>query len=107
MGKLPLIGLTSALVAVFVAYVRAIGASAGVGQVFLGPFAKQQRMAVMTLVCGASALVADVMAAYQCNHRNWDLWRSTDGTYTRWYCNGGTELNHIARLMRERQESSV
>ena len=56
-GSWPTIGLSAALVAVFVAYVRAIGASVGVGQVFLGPFAKQQRMALMTLVCIMSALL--------------------------------------------------
>ena len=36
--------------AVFTAYVRALGASTGVGQVFLGPMAKQQRMALVTAV---------------------------------------------------------
>lgn len=56
-GSSPTIGLSAALVAVFVAYVRAIGASVGVGQVFIGPFAKQQRMALMTLVCIMSALL--------------------------------------------------
>lgn len=45
------IGLAAALVAVFVAYVRAIGASVSAGQVFLGPMAKPQRMALMTLTC--------------------------------------------------------
>ncbi|QDT39502.1 CDP-alcohol phosphatidyltransferase family protein [Stratiformator vulcanicus] len=54
-GSVPEFGLLAALVAIFVAYVRAIGASVGVGQVFLGPMAKQQRMAVLTLalvLCG-------------------------------------------------------
>jgi phosphatidylglycerophosphate synthase len=54
-GGSPMLGFAAALVAVFVAYVRAIGASVGVGQVFLGPFAKQQRMALMTLTCLACA----------------------------------------------------
>jgi phosphatidylglycerophosphate synthase len=45
------IGMAAALVAMFVAYIRAIGASVGVGQVFLGPMAKPQRMAVLTAVC--------------------------------------------------------
>ena len=56
-GGCPILGLTAALVAVFVAYVRAIGASVGAGQVFLGPFAKPQRMAVMTIVCVANSLL--------------------------------------------------
>ncbi|NNE00282.1 MAG: CDP-alcohol phosphatidyltransferase family protein [Pirellulaceae bacterium] len=49
-GRIDL-GLLAALVAVFVAYVRAMGASVGVGQVFAGPMAKPQRMALMTGVC--------------------------------------------------------
>ncbi len=56
-GGNPMAGMAAALVAVFVAYVRAIGASVGVGQVFLGPFAKQQRMALMTLTCVLCALL--------------------------------------------------
>lgn len=56
-GSCPILGFTAALVAVFVAYVRAIGASVGVGQVFLGPFAKPQRMAVMTVVCVANSFL--------------------------------------------------
>lgn len=56
-GGCPILGLTASLVAVFVAYIRAIGASLGVGQVFLGPFAKPQRMALMTATCVACALL--------------------------------------------------
>ena len=44
-------GLLAAIVALFVAYVRAIGTSVGVGQVFVGSMAKPQRMAVMTVTC--------------------------------------------------------
>jgi phosphatidylglycerophosphate synthase len=54
-GSDPLHGFGAALVAVFVAYVRALGASVGVGQIFLGPQAKQQRMAVTTGACVLSA----------------------------------------------------
>ncbi len=56
-GGCPLLGLGAGLVSVFVAYVRAIGASVGVGQVFLGPFAKQQRMALMTIICAVSIVL--------------------------------------------------
>ena len=56
-GGCPLLGLGAATVSVFVAYVRAIGASVGAGQVFLGPFAKQQRMALMTIVCAAGMVL--------------------------------------------------
>ncbi len=45
------LGFVAAIIALFVAYVRAIGASVGVGQIFTGPCAKQQRMALMTLAC--------------------------------------------------------
>lgn len=48
------LGMAAALVAVFVAYLRALGASFGAGQMFIGPQAKQQRMAVVTLACLAS-----------------------------------------------------
>lgn len=50
-GGHPLLGMSASLFAVLVAYVRAIGASVGVGQIFLGPFAKPQRMALMTATC--------------------------------------------------------
>ncbi len=69
-GGSPILGLTASLVAVFVAYVRAIGASVGVGQVFLGPFAKPQRMALMTATCVACAVLP---SAYQPIHQSTGL----------------------------------
>jgi phosphatidylglycerophosphate synthase len=103
-GGCPMLGLAAALIAVFVAYVRAIGASVGVGQVFLGPFAKQQRMALMTLVCVASAVLP----------MPWQPIHAFTGIGI---CGGALvviimggivtavrRLNHIARLMRERQD---
>lgn len=45
------LGWTAAVLAVVTAYVRALGASMGAGQQFIGPMAKQQRMALMTLAC--------------------------------------------------------
>lgn len=53
------IGMLAAIMALFVAYVRAIGASVGVGQIFMGPFAKQQRMAILIAVCVICAIVPD------------------------------------------------
>jgi len=44
-GGEPILGLLAALAAVFTAYVRSLGKAAGAGQDFVGPFAKQQRMA--------------------------------------------------------------
>ena len=45
------------LLAVVTAYVRLLGSSAGAKQYFLGPMAKQHRMAVMTVAALASAIV--------------------------------------------------
>lgn len=56
------LGLLAGLLAVFVAYVRAIGASVGAGQVFAGPFAKPQRMALMTLMCVLMTLLPSRLA---------------------------------------------
>jgi len=50
-GSQPVMGFAAALVAVFVAYIRALGASVGAGQIFVGPQAKPHRMAVMTATC--------------------------------------------------------
>ena len=65
----PELGLLAAVVAVFVAYVRAIGSSAGAGEVFAGPMAKPQRMALMTggcVLCGLiSAISAEIDGRWQ------------------------------------------
>ncbi len=45
------LGWTAAVLAVITSYVRTLGASMGAGQHFLGPMAKQQRMALMTAAC--------------------------------------------------------
>jgi phosphatidylglycerophosphate synthase len=45
------LGWAAAVLAVITAYVRALGASMGAGQHFIGPMAKQQRMALMTAAC--------------------------------------------------------
>lgn len=54
-GSTPLLGFGAALLAVFVAYVRALGASVGAGQIFIGPMAKQHRMFVLTVLSLAAA----------------------------------------------------
>ena len=61
-GSAPVLGFATALVAVFVAYVRALGASVGAGQCFLGPMAKPQRMALMTALAVAGAIFPHVIA---------------------------------------------
>ncbi|MFO1477926.1 MAG: CDP-alcohol phosphatidyltransferase family protein [Verrucomicrobiota bacterium] len=54
-GWVPVLGWAAATLSVITAYVRALGASMGAGQHFIGPMAKQQRMAVMTTGCLAAA----------------------------------------------------
>ena len=55
---LPWLGWLGALAAALTAYVRVFGGSLGLPQLFLGPMAKQHRMALLTLGCVASALEA-------------------------------------------------
>ena len=50
------LGWAAALLAVITAYVRTLGASAGAAQYFVGPMAKQERMAVMTVACIGTSL---------------------------------------------------
>jgi phosphatidylglycerophosphate synthase len=63
------LGWLAAALALLTAYVRALGKSVGAGTHFLGPMAKQHRMAVMTLAClvaaglSAGTRHADVLAA--------------------------------------------
>ncbi len=53
----PVAGWAAAVMALLVAYVRAVAASVGAGQLFLGPMAKQQRMALLTFVAGYGMIV--------------------------------------------------
>lgn len=45
----PELGWAAALFAALTAYIRVLGGSTGQAQLFLGPFAKQQRMAILTV----------------------------------------------------------
>jgi phosphatidylglycerophosphate synthase len=47
----PWLGWLGALLAALTAYIRVFGGSLGLAQDFRGPFAKQQRMAVLTIAC--------------------------------------------------------
>lgn len=47
----------AALFSVMTAYIRLLGGSCGLAQKFLGPMAKQQRMAVLTAGCAVSILL--------------------------------------------------
>lgn len=52
----PWLGWLSALLAALTAYIRVFGGSLGLPQLFIGPMAKQQRMAVMILGCLGAAI---------------------------------------------------
>jgi phosphatidylglycerophosphate synthase len=52
------LGWMAAALAVITAYVRALGAAAGTAQYFIGPMAKPQRMAVMTVTCLVLAVLS-------------------------------------------------
>ncbi len=56
-GGAPWLGWLAAIMALLVAYMRALGVAAGAGQAFEGPMAKPHRMFALTLVClyGAAA----------------------------------------------------
>ena len=56
-GGAPVLGYAAALLAVFVAYMRALGSSLGAKALFIGPMAKPQRMATITAACIYSACV--------------------------------------------------
>ncbi|MCZ6834949.1 MAG: CDP-alcohol phosphatidyltransferase family protein [Planctomycetota bacterium] len=47
----PWLGWLGAIMALLVAYLRALGVASGAGQAFEGPMAKPQRMFALTLVC--------------------------------------------------------
>lgn len=51
------LGYVATILAIFTAYIRAAGKSAGAPNEFCGPMAKQHRMLVITLVCVYSAIV--------------------------------------------------
>ncbi len=52
------LGWLATVLAILTAYIRVLGASAGAGQHFEGPMAKQQRMAVLTAIALLAALAA-------------------------------------------------
>ena len=82
---LPELGWAAALFAAFTAYIRVLGGSVGEPQLFLGPLAKQQRMAVLTgaalisiaeaawlhsfYVMGTALLIITLGSAYTCVRR--------------------------------------
>ncbi|MGH8047019.1 MAG: CDP-alcohol phosphatidyltransferase family protein, partial [Chthoniobacterales bacterium] len=61
-GGVPQLGWLAALLAMFTAYIRAIGASNGAGGAFLGWCSKPRRMFLVTLACIAGAAGFAVLA---------------------------------------------
>lgn len=51
------LGWLAAVLSLITAYVRALGAAAGTAQFFIGPMAKPQRMALLTMVCAAMGVL--------------------------------------------------
>ena len=51
------LGWLAATLSIMTAYVRALGASVGCSQYFIGPMAKPQRMALLTVVCVAMCVL--------------------------------------------------
>jgi len=58
-GGHPVLGFAAALLAVFIAYLRAQGKVAGAHQEFCGPMAKQHRVFVLTILCLYCGLAPD------------------------------------------------
>lgn len=65
-------GWAAAVAAVMTAYVRTLGAAAGASQQFIGPMAKQHRMAIMTMACLLAAVGA--WQKWQVSFLLWALW---------------------------------
>ena len=65
------LGWAAAAVAVFVAYVRALGGQLRTAQQFGGPMAKQQRMFVLTVACGTTA--AETLLRWPLRTMGWAL----------------------------------
>ena len=67
----PVAGWAAAMIALLVAYSRAIAASVGAGQLFSGPMAKPQRMAILTFVAGLGLFLPGnwLMIYKQTDHR--------------------------------------
>jgi phosphatidylglycerophosphate synthase len=57
------LGYMAAALAIFTAYVRMLGGASGLKQSFIGPMAKQQRMAVLTAACALSIFEARFLSA--------------------------------------------
>jgi phosphatidylglycerophosphate synthase len=57
------LGYIAAALAIFTAYVRMLGGASGLKQSFIGPMAKQHRMAALTVACVLSIFETKFVAA--------------------------------------------
>ena len=78
-GSSPWLGLIAALLAVFTAYVRAMGKVAGAHQEFCGPMAKPQRMFLVTIAAlfigfGGNKLLGEDELLGPCSIVVWTIW---------------------------------
>jgi phosphatidylglycerophosphate synthase len=60
----PTLGWLAAVLAILTAYVRVLGVSVGTPAYFLGPMAKQHRMAVLTFACVVGVVESVVLQPY-------------------------------------------
>lgn len=93
------LGWLAALLAAMTAYIRVFGGSLGFVQSFAGPFAKQQRMAVLTAACVLGALESSLYGSHSTAALMYGLAIITIGTA--WTC--WTRTRALAQLMRQRQ----
>jgi phosphatidylglycerophosphate synthase len=72
-GGSPELGYLAAILAVFCAYIRAVGKAAGAGSDFCGPMAKQQRMFTVTVAALYLALAPASWHARSMLHEAWGI----------------------------------
>jgi phosphatidylglycerophosphate synthase len=72
-GGSPALGYVAACVAILTAYIRTMGKSVGAPSEFCGPMAKQQRMAIITLIAVYSALAPADWQPLWGGSSNWGL----------------------------------
>jgi phosphatidylglycerophosphate synthase len=72
-GGSPELGYAAAALAVFCAYIRAVGKSAGAGSDFRGPMAKQQRMFTVTVTALYLALAPSSWRPHSIFREQWGL----------------------------------
>lgn len=60
-GSSPDLGYVTAILSLFVAYLRTLGNFMGVNQLFIGPMAKSHRMFALIAICFYNALMPDIL----------------------------------------------